>query len=497
MLYRWLFYFRLFRRATHSGCDEAKGSNLVMLTSTQTPTGVRTDNSWPSHYRASIALGVPFVGAQLAQFAIHATDVLMVGRLGTTELAAMVLAAQTFFTVFIFGSGFANAVIPMVAQAQGRGDRVAVRRAVRMGMWAVLGYGVLTTPLLWHAETVLRSMGQQPAVAALAGSYLRVALWGMFPALLFMVLRGFLSALERAGVILYVTIAVLVANAALCYVFIFGHFGAPALGIVGAAISALAVNTLSFVLLYAYIQVQPETRGYEIFVRFWRSDWPVLREVLKLGLPIAVTILAEVSLFTVASLLMGMIGTVELAAHGIALQFASIAFMVPLGLAQVATVRIGLAHGRRDAEGIKRAAIAVLVIGCGFALIGSVVFAVFSHELAAMYLDTRRPDAAQVLAYAGPLIVIAGAFQLVDGVQALAAGMLRGLKDTTVPMMLALVSYWPIGFVAAYLLAFHFGFGGVGVWYGFVLGLAAASITLTWRFFRFLSRERKLLALPA
>jgi len=409
----------------------------------------------------------------------------------------MVLAAQMFFTVYIFVSGFANAVVPIVAQAEGRGDRAAVRRAVRMGMWAVLAYGALTAPLLWHAESILLLMRQQPEVAALAGSYLKVALWGMFPALLFMVLRGFLSSLERAGIILYVTIVVLLANAGLCYIFIYGHFGAPALGIVGAGISALIVNMLSFILLYAYIQFQPETRSYEIFVRFWRSDWPVLWDVFKLGLPIAVTILAEVSLFTVASLLMGMIGTVELAAHGIALQFASIAFMVPLGLAQVATVRIGFAHGRRDAEGIKRAAIAVLVIGCGFALIGSAVFALFSHELAAMYLDTSRPDAAQVLAYAGPLIVIAGAFQLVDGVQALAAGMLRGLKDTTVPMILALVSYWAIGFVAAYLLAFHAGFGGVGVWYGFVLGLAAASISLTWRFFRFLSAERKLLALPA
>ncbi|WP_438752816.1 MATE family efflux transporter [Pararhizobium sp. O133] len=467
-----------------------------MLTSTPNQAAVRTDNSWPAHYRASILLGVPFVGAQLAQFAIHATDVLMVGRLGTTELAAMVLAAQMFFTVFIFGSGFANAVVPIVAQAEGRGDRVAVRRAVRMGMWAVLGYGVLTMPLLWHAEPILGLMGQQPEVAELAGHYLQVAMWGMFPALLFMVLRGFLSSLERAGVILYVTIIVLLTNALLCYIFIYGHFGAPALGIVGAAISALVVNALSFVLLYAYIQAQPKTRDYEIFVRFWRPDWPVLKDVVKLGLPIAITILAEVSLFTVASLLMGMIGTVELAAHGIALQFASIAFMVPLGLAQVATVRIGLAHGRRDAEGIKRAAIAVLVIGCGFALVGSAIFALFSHELAALYLDTRRPDAAQVLAYAGPLIVIAGAFQLVDGVQALAAGMLRGLKDTTVPMILALVSYWAIGFVAAYVLAFHAGLGGIGVWYGFVLGLAAASISLTWRFFRFLSRERKQLALP-
>lgn len=452
------------------------------------------DNSWLSHYKATILLGLPFIGAQLAQFAIHATDVLIVGRLGTSELAGMVLAAQLFFTVFIFGAGFSNAVVPMVAQAQGRGDRVAVRRAVRMGMWAVIGYSIVTAPLLWNGEHILLAMGQQPDVSALAGQYLRVAQAGMFPALLFMVLRGFLSALERAGVILYVTIVILALNVVFCYLLVYGNFGFPALGIVGAAVSALIVNTISFVLLYAYIQRVEETRDYEIFVRFWRSDWPVLIEVVKLGLPIAITILAEVSLFTAASLLMGAIGTVELAAHGIALQFASVAFMVPLGLAQVATVRIGLAHGRGDAKGIQRASTAVFVLGFGFAVIGSAVFALFSKELAALYLDTRRPDAASVLAYAGPLIVVAGVFQLADGLQALAAGMLRGLKDTTVPMVLALVSYWLIGFGSAYLLAFPLGFGGIGVWYGFVIGLAAAGVSLTWRFFLFLSRERIALA---
>lgn len=455
---------------------------------------VRVDNSWAGHYRASILLGVPFVGAQLAQLAIHTTDVLMVGRLGTTELAAMVIAAQFFFTVFIFGSGFANAVVPMVAQAQGRGDGVLVRRSVRMGMWVVLVYGVLTAPLFWFAEGVLLGLGQQPDVAALAGSYLRIAQWGIFPALLFMVLRGFLSALERAGIILYVTVIILLLNAAICYVLIFGKFGFPPLGIVGAAISALIVNAVSFVLAFAYIESREETRAYELFVRFWRPDWQAFFEVVWLGLPIAITILAEVSLFTAASLLMGMIGTVELAAHGIALQFASIAFMIPLGLAQVATVRIGLSHGRRDAEGIKRAAIAVLVIGSIIAILGSLLFAIYPRELASLYLDTSRPDAAAVLAYAGPLLIIAGAFQLVDGLQALAAGMLRGLKDTTIPMVLALISYWAIGFVAAYVLAFPAGLGGIGVWYGFLIGLAAAAISLNWRFFRFLSSERKVMA---
>ncbi|MDW9911799.1 MATE family efflux transporter [Sinorhizobium meliloti] len=459
-----------------------------MLTATKDLVLAQSDNSWPTHFRASLYLGVPFIGAQLAQLAINTTDVLMVGQLGATQLAAIILATQVFFTIFIFGSGFANAVVPMVAQAQGRGDQVSVRRSVRMGMWVVLLYGVLTAPVLWMAEPILLFAGQKPEVAALAGEYLHIAQWAIFPSLIFMVLRAFLSGLERAGVILYVTLVTLILNAALCYVLIFGHFGFPELGIFGAAVAALGVALLGAALTIGYIRRQPELHRFELFVRFWRPDWPAFGEVVHLGIPISVTILAEVSLFTVASLLMGTIGTIELAAHGIALQFASIAFMIPLGLAQAGTVRIGLAYGSGDMVGVKRAAIAVLTLGVGFAAVGSTIFALFPHELAGLYLDTRRPDAAEVLAFAGPLIVIAGAFQLVDGLQAIAAGMLRGLKDTTIPMILAMIAYWPIGFFCAWAFAFPLGFGGVGVWFGFVLGLASAALLLNWRFFRLLRR---------
>ncbi|PYE37509.1 MATE family multidrug resistance protein [Rhizobium sp. PP-F2F-G38] len=456
-----------------------------MLTSTHPAAGdIRGDNSWAAHFRGSVILGVPFVAAQIAQLAINTTDVVMVGKLGATELASIILATQMFFTIFVFGSGFSNAVVPMVAQAVGRGDVVSTRRSVRMGMWAVLIYGVLTAPILWLAEPILLFAGQQPEVAAKAADYLHIAQWAVFPSLVFMVLRAFLSGLERAGIILYITLITLVLNAGFCYLLIYGHFGFPALGMVGAAWAALAVAILGLVLAIVYIQRHAELRGFELFVRFWNPDWHALKEVVLLGLPIALTILAEVSLFTVASLLMGTIGTVELAAHGIALQFASIAFMIPLGLAQAATVRVGLAYGRGDMEGVRKAGISALALGIICAALGSTLFAVIPYALAALYLDTTRTDAALVLAYAGPLIVIAGAFQLVDGLQAIAAGMLRGLKDTTVPMVLALISYWPIGFFSAWIFAFPLGFGGQGVWYGFSLGLLAAAVLLNARFFR-------------
>ena len=444
----------------------------------------REDNGWGTHFRATFSLGIPLIGAQLAQLGIHTTDVVILGRLGAAHLAAIVLSAQFFFTVFILGSGFANAVMPMVAQAYGRGDAVSVRRAVRMGMWVALAYSALMIPLFYNVEAILLYAGQKPDVAALAGSYLKIAQWGMAPGLLFMTLRGLVSAHGRAGIVLYVTIVILTVNAVFAYALVLGHFGLPALGMEGAAIVSLCVNLLSFVLLTAYIQSRPEMRRYELFVRFWKPDWGALREVVHLGLPIGLTMLAEVGLFTGASLLMGNIGTLQLAAHGIALQLASIAFMIPLGLAQAGTVRVGVAHGRGDRLGVVRAALAVLVIAAVIAVSGGILFALVPTTLASIFLDKAGADSAAVLAIAGPFVVIAGIFQLVDGLQAIAAGLLRGLKDTRIPMVLALISYWPIGFFCAWVFAFPAGFGGIGVWFGFLSGLAAAAVLLNWRFYK-------------
>lgn len=449
------------------------------------------ENSWKGHFLATLALGVPLIGAQLAQLGINVTDVFIMGRLGTAELAAMVLASQYFFTLFIFGSGFSTAVVPLAAQAFAQSDTMKVRRAVRMGLWVVVGFSALTAPAIWHAEDVLLFAGQDPHVARLAGGYLHIAGWSMIPGLSFMVLRSFLSAVGHAGSILYVTLVILVFNAVCAYGLVLGHFGLPALGMLGASIVALLANILGLVLTIAYIQRIEALRAYEVFVRFWRFDTHMLWEVFRLGLPISLTILAEVSLFTCASLLMGWIGTVELAAHGIALQWASVAFMIPLGLAQAATVRVGLAVGADDHTALVRASVVVVVLSMTCSVIGGLIYAFFPERLAALYLDASKGDAPAVLAYAGGLVVIAGIFQLVDGLQAIAAGLLRGIKDTTVPMILALIAYWPIGFLLAYLLAFHFGFGGVGVWIGFLFGLVAAAILLLGRYAILVARMKK------
>lgn len=447
------------------------------------------NNSWSAHIRATLALGIPLIGAQLAQLGINTTDVMIVGRLGAEQLAAMVLAAQFLFTILIFGVGFSIAVVPLVAQAYGKGDVASVRRALRMGLWVVTAYWLLAQPAFLYSEQILLAAGQKPDVARLASGYIAIGHFAVLPGLLYNVIRALVSAIGHAAIILKVTITMLVMNAVLAYILVLGHLGMPAMGLHGAAIVSVAVQTAGFIFIVGYVQSREETRRYEIFVRLWRPDWHALWDVVRLGFPIGITVLAEVSLFTAASLLMGQIGTIELAAHGIALQWASMAFMIPLGLSQAATVRVGVAHGQGDLLGLKRAAIVVLVVSSCISVLGSILFATVPAWLGSWYLDVTSADAPKVLAYAAPLIMVAGLFQLVDGLQAIASGLLRGLKDARVPMIMALIAYWPIGFFLAWLLAFPLGFGGIGIWFGFLLGLASAAAMLCTRFYMLLRSE--------
>lgn len=448
-----------------------------------TPSVTSYGKSWKRHFGETLQLGLPLIGAQIAQLAINTTDVLIVGRLGTVELAAIVLASQYFFTIFVFGSGFSTALIPLVAHALGTGSTREVRRSTRMGFWVSLAFALLAMPLFWNSYTVLLWLGQKPDVAAYASSYLKIVGFGLFPALLFMCLRALLSATSRTSIILYVTLMTVVMNAVLAYIFVPGHFGAPAFGIKGAAVIAVLVNLTGFLVAAVYVTRVTGLKEYELFARFWRPEWTALVEVIRHGVPVGLMVLAEVSLFTVASIMMGWLGTLQLAAHGIALQFASMTFMIPLGLSQAATVRVGLAAGRGDGQSILRAGLAAVILSMGFATISGAVLIVERNALALLFLDRSDPDMTAVLAIVGPFIIIAGAFQLFDGLQAVGAGLCRGVKDSTIPMVLAIFSYWGIGFSAAYILAFPLGFGGIGIWLGFLFGLGTAAIVLTIRFF--------------
>ncbi len=441
---------------------------------------MKAELTYASHARAITVMGLPLVGGHLAQVAIGVTDTVMVGWYSVEGLAAVTLASTYFFVLLIFGSGFAWGVMPMVAAFHAEGDETNLRRATRMGLWLSLAFGLLALPFFIWARPVMGLMGQDAALADMVGQYLAIAGWGIIPALLVMVLKSYLAALERTQVVFWITILAAIANVLANYAFIFGNWGAPELGVRGAAIASLTAQTVSLLAVVAYVLlVLPQ---HKIFVRLWRPDWDMLARVFRLGLPIGFTGLSEVGLFAASAVMMGWLGTVALAAHGIALQLASMTFMVHLGISNVATIRAGNAYGRRDPAHLARGAITATGMSLIIAALTIIVFVIWPEPLIDLFMQRSEPARAQILAVGVGLLAMAALFQLVDGAQAVALGLLRGIQDTKVPMILAGISYWVIGIPVSYLLGFVAGLEGIGVWLGLVVGLGVAALLLNLRF---------------
>ncbi len=437
-----------------------------------------------AHARATLVLGVPLIGSHLAQMALHVTDTVLLGWYGVHELAAVVLGSSMFYVIFVFGSGFAQAVMPLVAQSMGRGDEAQVRRDTRMGLWLSIGFGLLTYPLFWWSEPLLLALGQEADVARLGQDFLRIAGLGMIPALMVMAIKGYLAALERTQVVLWVTLAAVLVNGILGYALIFGHWSAPEMGVRGAGLASLLVQILTAALLVIYAGWLPELRRFHLLQRFWRPDRGALVSVFRLGWPIGVTGFAESGMFAATAVMIGWIGAIPLAAHGIALEVTSLTFMLHLGLSNAATVRAGRAHGAGDRIGLRDGAKAAIglsvIIGC----VNIILMLVLAQQIIGVFLDMSNPASAEILAYGVMLLMFAALFQMTDAMQVMALGLLRGMQDTKVPMFMATVSYWGIGLPAGYVLGFPLGWGGGGLWLGLVIGLTVAAISMMWRFWR-------------
>lgn len=436
--------------------------------------------TYGGHAKAILFLGLPLIGGHLAQYAIGLTDTVMLGWYSVEALAAVTLSHSYFFVFFMLGSGFALAVMPMVAAAAARDDEVSVRRATRMGLWLSLGFALLVMPIMWKAKTLLGLLGQTPAVAEAGGEYLRIAGFGLIPALLVMVIKSYLAALERTRIVLWITVLAAISNALANYILIFGNLGVPELGLRGAAIASVLTQSISLVAIVFYaIRALPD---HNLFQRLWRPDWEMFGQVFRLGLPIGMTTVCEVSLFAASSVMMGWLGTVTLAAHGIVITVAAAAFMVHLGLSNVATIRAGNAYGRGDRAHMARGALVVFLLSLAIACITVTAFLVVPEPVISLFIEPDDPARPAILIVGVQLLAIAALFQLVDGAQVIALGLLRGVQDTAVPMMIAILSYWAVGLSVSYLLGFVLGWGGVGVWLGLTAGLASAALLLMLRF---------------
>lgn len=447
--------------------------------------------SAPAPVRAAVrelaalsVLALPLVLTQLTHILVHTTEVLLLGRLGPAPLAAATLAAALYHAAMMFGIGVASATAPLAAQARGAGQPRQIRRVVRQGLWVTAALSLPLMAALWQTRPLLAAMGQDPALLPMTEAYMRAAVWGLPFAIGFIVLRSFTSAFSRTRAVLGAALAAALLNLPLSYGLIFGRFGLPALGAAGAGLGVTVTFTVMFLLLLAYTLTVRPFRRHAILVRLWRPDWPMFREILRLGLPIGGAVLMEVGLFAAATLLMGLIGTSELAAHQVALQLASIAFMIPLGISHAATIRVGLAAGAGDRA---RARLSGWV-ACGFGLacmsLSAVLFRTAAGPLTALFIQTGTPEGAAAQATAVRFLHIAALFQLVDGLQVIGIAALRGLKDTSTPMWLAAVGFWLIGFPTAAGLGFHSPLGGTGIWIGLAVALATVAAVMILRFER-------------
>jgi MATE family multidrug resistance protein len=443
---------------------------------------------WRDETAETVKLALPIALTQLGQIAMMTSDLALIGRLGDKAVAAAALAHTVLFTVFVLGMGLVSAVAPLAAQAFGARRPRMVRRALRVGLWAAVILGApLTVAQLWGGE-LLVLLGQSRESAALADRYLLGIAWCVVPAWFFMALRNFMGAVNRPEPALWITLAAIPANAMLAYALIYGHFGLPRLDLLGAGLATTIINVGMCVAAVWVCYARRPYRKYRVLGRWWRADWVLMRQLIIVGAPMSGSFLLEYGVFAAAAQLMGWIGTAALAAHQIALQIAAVMFMVPFGIAMAATVRVGHAAGRGDAAGTRRAGFVAIVLGAIFMAAMTLTVAATRDTLPLLFLGRDAPDP-RTVTLAASLLVLGASFFIADGMQTVAAGSLRGLNDTRVPLLFAAVSFWAIGFTGCWLFGFTFGLGAYGIWIGLSIGIVAYALLLIWRFQRLTARR--------
>ena len=436
----------------------------------------------------TLKLAAPMALTQLGQIVMMTTDLALIGRLGDEAVAAAALASTVYFVSFTLGLGVVSAVAPLAAQAFGARDLHRVRRSLRVGLWIAL---LVSLPMMifpLYGEQILRMLGQAEAPSRLAQTYLLGLVWGATPALWLIAIRGFMGALNKPEPVLWITLAAIPANGILVYLGIHGVWALPPLGLFGAGIATTIVNFAMFLAGLWFAVARRPFSKYHVMGNIWRIDWAMMGQLISIGAPISLAFMMEYGLFSSAALLTGLIGTTALAAHQIALQVTAVLFMVPLGIGMAATVRVGHAVGRNDAAGVKRAGLAALLLGLMIGAGLTLLVIAGRFAIARLFLGHAAESAEATIELAATLLLVAATLFIADGVQTIMAGSLRGMKDTRVPLLFAVVGYWLIGFPAAWELAFRANLGAVGVWIGLSLGSLVYASLLVLRFQRLANR---------
>lgn len=432
---------------------------------------------WRTDVARTVRLAWPLVVGQLAGVLMTFVDTVMAGRLSIEALAAVAAGAALWHTVMLAGMGVLLAVSALVAHLDGAGKQDEIGPLARQALWIALGLSVLTAGTYLGAGSLLAALEIDPALHSTILGYLRALLWGAPAMYAFLALRFLCEGMEISRPIMYFGFVGLIVNVIGNYGLIYGHWGLPALGAVGCGYATSAVWWTELLGLVFYIRRHPRLGPLAVFERFDKPYLPTLAALLRLGGPIGFSFFVEVSMFASVALLMGSIGTIAVAGHQIAINVASITFMVPLGISLATTVRVGNALGRGDAAGVWRAGWIGHLLALATQVVSALVLVTLPRQIAGIYTTDER-----VVVVAVQLLVLAAIFQLSDGLQVVAAGALRGLKDTRGPMVVTVVAYWLVGLPFGYWLCFHRDLGPRGLWIGIIGGLTVAGVLLAWRF---------------
>lgn len=448
--------------------------------------GVGATAVWKGEMKALVRLAVPLILANLGWALIAGIDLFWLGRIGPEAVAAGALALNLYQLPMIFGIGLVTACSPLIANARGRRLHAVrqIRRTVRQTWWAAGLFSLLAWGLLWRGEALLLACGQDRHLAALAAPLLRSLQWALLPYLCFLVLRNFTSALERPYWAVAVMALAIPLNAGMAWVLIFGHFGLPPLGLSGAGLASTLSALFLFLGMALVVSRDRRFRRYHLFGRLWVADRMRFRMVIQVGLPIAITLWLEATVYNGATFLMGLFGEQTLAAHAIAVQISMPCFLVPVGIAQATAVRVALAHGRRDPVAVGRAGWLGLSLGFGFACFAATMLLAMPDMLVGLFIGLRTAETAEIARLAISFLGVAAIYQFADATQVIGAGALRGLQDTRMPMLIAICGYWGVGLGSGAFLAFVLNMDGIGIWAGIALGLSTLAGLLVARWAR-------------
>jgi multidrug resistance protein, MATE family len=433
--------------------------------------------------RAFLNLAIPLAMAQLAQFAVGFVDTIMMGHLDTLSLAAGGLASNTFQMLLTVVSGFVLAVGVLAAEAYGAEKKEQLTGLARQGLWLSLFLTLPMMALLWQMAPLLRSLQQPEAVATSAQQYFSSISFGVLPALGFSMLRGYLSAFSLARIVTVIVSLGTACNILCNYLLGFGKLGFPKLGLAGLGLGSALSYWLMFGLFLIYCWQHPQLSQH----RFWQG-WQlpsrkILAQLLKIGMPISVTYGLELGMFAAVSYMAGSLGAQVLAAHQIAFQIMALIFMVPLGMAQAVTTRVGLWFGQGDRAGTRRAGFVAIASAIFFLSGSAIALFLFRPALIDLFINPQDPANATVVAIAMQLMLVSAIAQMIDGVQRVTMSALYGLQDTRIPMALSAIAFLGIGLTTGYALCFMAGWGAVGLWIGQYTGTSIAGIIFVWRFY--------------